>query len=439
MSPPRFGPFLLLAVALAGTSCRRQTQSREQVGPQQLPLIQGLPDPFVGRKGRAVRTPADWPRRRQEIVALLERYQYGHAPARPGPRPGALHELSRQSIGPATRRLLRLGLGAQGIQLHLGLQVPRGEGPFPVIVHIDHRGVFHEPLAEETARRGYAVASYDPTFLDPDGPGIVGSAQAAYPNQDWATLAVWAWGAMRVVDHLLTMKWVDPARIVVTGHSRSGKAALWAGALDQRFALVVPQGSGCAGAASYRFRRGNVETLERITRSFPHWFSRELPRFAGHEQRLPFDQHMVLALVAPRALLSIDALGDVWANPYGTQISHMGAREVYAFLGAADRIGIWFRPGEHRLSDDDWRTMLDYADRVLRGAKTDRRSSHFARSARTPGEAPRLARFDRLPFKVEQRAFSWRAPWIGRSRRPGPAQDPGSTRSPASSAARPRR
>jgi len=227
--------------------------------------------------------------------------------------------------------------------------------------------------------------------LDPDEPGVVGPAQAAYPDHDWATLAVWAWGAMRAVDYLLTLPQVDPQRIVVTGHSRSGKAALLAGALDERFALVAPQGSGCAGAASYRFQRAGAETLADITRNFPHWFVPRLAPFAGKEARLPFDQHFLFALVAPRPLLTIDAEGDAWAGPYGTQVSHLGARPVYEFLGAAGKLSFSLRPGQHELTDEDWRTLLDFADQQLLGKKNDRR-------------------FDRLPFPVAQPTHRWKAP-----------------------------
>ena len=154
---------------------------------------------------------------------------------------------------------------------------------------------------------------------------MIGPAQAAYPDHDWATLAVWAWGAMRAVDYLITLPQVDPRRIVITGHSRSGKAALLAGALDERIALVAPQGSGCAGAASYRFHGAGAETLADVTRNFPYWFVPRLPAFAGKEERLPFDQHFLLALVAPRPLLTIDAEGDAWASPYGRQARHVPA------------------------------------------------------------------------------------------------------------------
>jgi hypothetical protein len=156
----------------------------------------------------------------------------------------------------------------------------------------------------------------------------------------------------------------------VTGHSRSGKAALLAGALDERIALVAPQGSGCAGVASYRFRRPDAESLRDITHNFSHWFVPGLRDFVGREQRLPFDQHFLLALVAPRPLLSIDAAGDFWANPDGTRASHLGALPVYEFLGAGGKLSMFIRPGGHLLADEDWRVLLDFTDLHFFGKPT---------------------------------------------------------------------
>jgi len=395
---------ILLIVALAVPGCRRRDEAApvtpdparparpDPPGPEALPAVRELPDPFLFKGGQRVRTAAEWPRRRAELKELVQAYAYGHLP--PSPGKAEVQELQRETVygGKATRRLVRLTLGPAKLQLILGLIAPTAEGQHPAIVHVDHRMTFGVSLAEELVGRGYVVVGYDPRYLAPDEPGVVGPAQAAYPEHDWATLAVWAWGAMRAADYLLTLPEVDGKRLAVTGHSRSGKAALLAGALDERFALVAPQGSGCAGAASYRFREGAVETLADITRNFPHWFTPGLKRFVGKEERLPLDQHLLLALVAPRALLSIDALGDLWANPLGTEAAHLGAKPVFALLGAADRIGVSFRPGVHELHDDDWRTFLAFAEQVFFGRAPDGR------------------RFDQLPLPLKERTHSWSAP-----------------------------
>jgi hypothetical protein len=156
---------------------------------------------------------------------------------------------------------------------------------------------------------------------------------------------------------------VQTNHLAVTGHSRGGKAALLAGATDERIALTAPNNSGAGGAGCYRVQGPKSEALERITKVFPFWFESRLAEFGGKIDRLPIDQHSVKALVAPRALLTTEALGDLWANPSGTQQTHLAAREVYAFLGAADKIGIAFREGGHEHNLADWQVLLDFADR----------------------------------------------------------------------------
>lgn len=381
-------PILLLVALVGAFGCREKKRERAVVaapdssaarGPgsrpaagvnlASLPLQPGLPEVLRLQSGQQVRDAATWARRRREIIKLVQRYQYGRMP----PAPGNIEarELWREEVfdGSASKRLLTLRMGPQRrVRLSLGLYLPTNvKGRLPVIVHVDHRKVFGISAARELVRRGFVVAGYDPTYLDPDQKQAVGAAQAAYPTYDWGTIAVWAWGAMRVLDYLLTLPQVDPKRVVITGHSRSGKTALWAGALDPRFALVAPMGSGCGGAATYRLRGPRCETLAQLTHNFPHWFHPRLRAFAGAPQRLPFDQHMVLALVAPRALLSLDALGDLWANPRGTREAHRAARPVFELLGAQQRMEIHFRPGKHDLTDGDWRTLAEFCQQQLPG------------------------------------------------------------------------
>ena len=166
--------------------------------------------------------------------------------------------------------------------------------------------------------------------------------------------------------------------ITVTGHSRGGKCALLAGAADERIALTVPNNSGCGGSGCYRLQADKSEDIAVITKNFPFWFAPRFKDFIGRVERLPFDQHTVKALVAPRALLTTEALGDLWANPLGTQQSNAAAREVFDFLGATDKIGIYFRPGGHEHNADDWSVLLDFADQQLLGKKVPR---DFGKSA----------------------------------------------------------
>ena len=391
------GDLVLILLLLGITACARTNEPGvvDMPGVDRLPDINELPDPFLMNDGMRVKTKADWTKRRDEIKAMILYYQYGHMP--PAPKNITAEELSSETIydGSATKKHILLSMGPGGeVKINVGIIIPKGKGRFPVVLK-NHPRIFGVPIAEEIVKRGYIVADYARTDLDPDRKNTVGPAQVAYADYDWATLAVWAWGGMRVIDYLMTLDVVDKDKITFTGHSRGGKTALLAGALDERIALVVPNGSGCGGAGCYRFEGERSESLERITapERFAYWFHPRFRDFADRESRLPFDQHFLKALVAPRALVSIDALGDLWANPYGTQQSHRGAQPVFEFLGASDKLGIYFRTGGHAQNEDDWRTLVDFADKIFFGKEP------------TSGK-----RFDRLPFPDAPKPFSWSMP-----------------------------
>jgi len=390
-----FAKSLLIALIIACLTggCNQSLQAVKMPAVDELPVIDGLPDPFLRQNGSRVKTASDWEKRRQEIKAMLLHYQYGHMP--PAPKTISAIELSSEPVydGTAEKKHILLTMGPENsIPINLGLIIPKGSGPFPVILKNDRR-IFQVPIAEEIISRGYIVADYARTDLDPDENGVVGSAQAAYPDYDWATLAVWAWGGMRVIDYLVTLDAVDRDKIVFTGQSRGGKTALLAGALDQRIAVTAPNGSGCGGAGSYRVLGKKPETLDDITKPsrFSYWFHPRLKEFVGRENQMPFDQHYLKALVAPRALISLDALGDLWANPLGTQQTYRAAQEVFDFLNAANQNGIHFRTGGHAQNEQDWRALLDFADKMLLGKNVPRQ-------------------FDKLPFPEVPISHTWTAP-----------------------------
>lgn len=243
---------------------------------------------------------------------------------------------------------------------------------------------------ERILDRGYALATVYYGDIEPDhsggrkdgvrarfGPGAKGNLGPS----DWGAIAAWAWGLSRTLDYLATDHEVDPRRVAVLGHSRLGKAALWAGAQDERFAMVVSNESGEGGAALARRQFG--ETTEAITRRFPWWFAPRFREYAGKEPDLPVDQHLLLALVAPRPLYVASAADDLWADPRGEFLSAQAAESVYRLLGrkglavedmpSADRpvgdtIGYHVRHGAHALTAYDWEQYLAFADRQLRAS-----------------------------------------------------------------------
>jgi len=155
---------------------------------------------------------------------------------------------------------------------------------------------------------------------------------------------------------------IDASRIIVTGHSRGGKAALLAGVTDERIVITVPNNSGSGGAASHRYADDNGERLCDTVKNFPYWFAEKLRDYVGREMELPFDQHSVIALLAPRAVLCTEARADIWASPHGTRQCFEAAREVFSFLGVEQRTGIVYREGGHSQLLCDWETLFDFAD-----------------------------------------------------------------------------
>ncbi|MCA9411595.1 MAG: acetylxylan esterase [Candidatus Omnitrophica bacterium] len=366
LSLHKAGGRCLAALILTFTLTTHSFGKDGRLSPEELPPIQGLPDPFLMESGKRVQSVEDWNQRREEIKDLLLDYEYGHMP----PLPGNMRAEETESMdlfgGKATLKRILLSFGEnQEIQMNVGIYLPKEQSePRPVIFLNDMVWYEHlRPLAERILDEGFIFAGFDRHDLDRDDKDRSDGVHPLYPDYDWGTLAVWAWGCMRVVDYLVTLDEVDSSKIALTGHSRAGKVALLAGGMDDRIAMVVPNGSGAGGAGSFKIEEKGVETLELITQPerFQYWFQKDLRDFVGHEDRLPFDQHFLKALVAPRLLLSTDALGDQWANPLGTQQTHRAAQPVFDFLGVPDHNAIHFREGGHDMLKPDWDALLDFA------------------------------------------------------------------------------
>ena len=205
-----------------------------------------------------------------------------------------------------------------------------------------------------------------------------------------ATIMLWAWGFSRILDYVQTMPEIDAKRIAAVGHSRNGKTALLAAAFDERFAMVIPTQAGCGGTAPSRLPAellnppdGKLihETVKRINTAFPHWFCGNFKAFNDAPDKLPIDQHCLIALCAPRPVLLSCATEDQWANPRGQFEMLRAADPVYRLiagdgLGATEmpetgklldsRLGYYIRPGKHSMTREDWKVWLDYADKWLR-------------------------------------------------------------------------
>ena len=246
---------------------------------EELPRIESLPELLLFADGQPVASQEDWHLRRTELKAMLQYYEYGHLPPRPDSMVAETTAISTLSGDDICEQRITLTIGSgQDLRMRIAVYRPKSEKRLPVIIREEH-ALGHTEEVPLVVGRGFMFVEFAREDLDPDNANVVGAGQAAYPEYDWGTLAVWAWGAMRVVDYLETRDDVDVKRIGIAGHSRGGKMALLAGALDERFSLVAANGSGCGGAGSFRVQGTNVETLELITRPdrFGYWFHPRLP------------------------------------------------------------------------------------------------------------------------------------------------------------------
>lgn len=399
-----------------------------------LPSRPEQPDPLVMLDGTKVTTAADWnAKRKPELKALFQHYMYGYVP--PKPQKWTVEEVSFSENtfldGKATLSESRLAFFGPDLKhrLHVLLVVPnKRSGPVPVFVgmnfcgnhalakhpqiHVPESWVYKSCAGSENERatekgrgtqvdvwnldliidRGYGLACFYSGDLDPDTadfsdgiePAFYKPGQTAPTPTDAGAISTWAWGYHRVVDFLVEKhaQAIDIKRIAAVGHSRNGKTTLLAAALDDRIALAIPHQAGCGGTAPNRVAldRKDVETIRRINTVFPHWFCDNFPLFNEAPEKLPFDQHCLLALCAPRPVLYSNALEDQWANPDGQFEMLKGADPVYRLLGSTGlevsekpepgkllqgKLGYFIRAGKHSMDREDWGVFLDYADKQL--------------------------------------------------------------------------
>ncbi len=392
---------LLLTLVALALPAAQDGKRRFRPDPPDMPAFT-LPDPLVAADGRKIATPGDWKKvRRPEILELFRKHVYGRVPATPYQKTFKVENEDPKAMdGAATLKQVDITIAAGGksLVIHLVLFIPnKAPKPAPGFLLICNRGQKNiDPTrkeksefwpAEEAVARGYAIAAFLNSDLDPDRPdgfkdGIHGMLDAgARPPDAWGTIAAWAWGASRVMDYFETDKDIAADKIAVIGHSRGGKTALWAGAEDERFAIACSNDSGCGGAALSRRKVKEKETVALINKGFPHWFCRTFLSYNNREEALPVDQHMLLALMAPRAVCVASADRDLWADPRGEFQSVVQAGPVYRLFGKkgidtkemppigeplrGDGMAYHIREGQHGLTLFDWKCYMDFADKVF--------------------------------------------------------------------------
>ena len=325
------------------------------------PRFSELPaQPFLPNLLAGLKSQTDWDKRRESIRKDVEHWLTGRMPPAPDNLRAVVTAEHQENAILVRDVRLEFGPGHRGT-LRLQLLIPRGNGPRPVFLTNHNR---KRPWAATAVARGYIGVIYfaaDPVYgPEDDSDKFI----ELYPEYDFSCLARWAWAASRAVDYLYTLPEVDRRRIAISGHSRNAKQAVIAGAFDSRITAVVPSSGNTGEGNPWRYTSDPfvTESIEQITTVFPHWFHPRLRFFAGREDKLPFDQNSVLALIAPRPLLLTCSYTEDQGSDFGFEQNFRALRDFYGFLGAKDKVGLRLRAGPHPTTAGDIEAYLDFLD-----------------------------------------------------------------------------
>lgn len=422
--------FLFLAWITAMTSMNSSLAQRPGINQDESKVPEfTLPDALICADGSTVDSIDTWvSKRRPEVFQLFADHVYGNTPTTAVPVKFVRHGEPWKSTGGTSLRyevLMQIGHPGKELAATMLITVPISVDPVPCFVGFNFHGnhtTTADPLVsiteswvrnnskngtennrasekgrgqsssrwpyEEIVKSGYGVCTIYYGDIDPDfddgfkngvHPFFFAEGQASPTKEQWGSIGAWAWGLSRALDYFETDLKIDHDRVAVIGHSRLGKTSLWAGASDQRFAMVISNDSGCGGAALSRRRFG--ETVKVINSNFPHWFCDQFSQYNDQEDQIPVDQHMLIALMAPRPVYVASATEDLWADPKGEFLSLAEADSVYGLYGnnlmtrvfpPADKPliigkrGYHVRTGKHDISLFDWQRYIQFANRNLK-------------------------------------------------------------------------
>jgi len=383
-----------------------------------------LPDPLVFTDGKPVRNAQDWQKRRREILELFAASVYGHSPKPARSIRYKVFDIDKNALnGKALRKQVTIYFSPKddGPKEDLLIYIPAAvHKPVPLILSLNFsgnqavindpgvklgtiwtrdkherqrvsevsRGRDHNFDVEKVLARGYGFATIYYQDIEPDFNGgyqfgirplFLKPGQTDPAADDWGAIGAWSYGLSRAMDYLEKDKAVDAQRVAIMGHSRLGKTVLWAGAMDERFAMVISSCSGEGGASLARRNYG--ETIKTLTEAFGYQFAATYKQNADNPDKLPVDTHELIALIAPRPLYITGAEDDRWADPKGEFLACVAAGPVYKLLGKEElgtdhmpplnspimhTIGYHYRSGKHEVTAFDWDQFLAFADMQLR-------------------------------------------------------------------------
>lgn len=369
----------------------RLKRSEKFEEPENLPIIEDIPNIFVFSNGEEVSSKEDWYRRRKEIEDLYQFYMYGYFPDKEKER--VFYEIEENTL------IIKVQKENKTVSFKATFNLPKNiKNSYPVIICIGFLGNFdfknmkfidYTNIVNE---RGYALISFNPIQVAEDNDSYKGAFYELYPystkiENDRGVLLAWAWGASKILDALYSgaIPTIDPKKCIITGFSRYGKAAILAGAFDERFLITNPHASGAGGTALFRlnfegkkYPWGIAENTEPFFNlkgsSEGHWFNSVFKEFKD-VRKLPFDQHFLISLCAPRAVIITGGYSDWWTNPEGTYKAFLEAKKVYEFLGFPEKIGFAMRDGGHSITYEDIENLLDFCDLQL-GLATSYKDFH---------------------------------------------------------------
>lgn len=357
-----------------------------------------LPELLATEGGKTVSTPEQWEtKRRPEILKLFEDHVYGQVPKDFDDIKFKITKQDKKAMnGKATLKEVAITItrNKKSVTMNLLMFTPnKVQKPVPMFLVINHRGIKTMDVtrqnkdgfwpAEQVIEAGYGISGFDVIDVSPDDKVkfTEGILDQLYPEQlemdnGMRGLGAWGWGAARAIDYFEKDKSVDATKIISVGHSRGGKSSLWFGAQDKRVAITISNESGNSGASLSRRNFG--ETVDRITTNFPYWFCPNYRQYAGNEDKLPVDQHMLIALIAPRAVYVASAAEDLWADPKGQYLALKEAQPVFNLYGVETNLpeempevnqqiirshaGFHNRDGKHNMTPYDWQQFIRFAD-----------------------------------------------------------------------------